>query len=120
MLASDEAALTDDRAGSDADADGGDVAFPSIRWRLQRRVDRVVHLARHDRGRLAEIMVSAAVVVVCTWLVLMTLHPGDVISTGTPPGVGLGMKPPQYLKAGDVVELGVQGLGQQRQDVIAD
>ena len=50
----------------------------------------------------------------------MTLHPGDVISTGTPPGVGLGMKPPRYLKAGDVVELGVQGLGQQRQDVIAD
>jgi 2-keto-4-pentenoate hydratase/2-oxohepta-3-ene-1,7-dioic acid hydratase in catechol pathway len=50
----------------------------------------------------------------------MTLHPGDVISTGTPPGVGLGMKPPRYLKAGDVVELGIQGLGQQRQDVIAD
>jgi 2-keto-4-pentenoate hydratase/2-oxohepta-3-ene-1,7-dioic acid hydratase in catechol pathway len=50
----------------------------------------------------------------------MTLHPGDVISTGTPPGVGLGMKPPRFLKAGDVVELGVQGLGQQRQDVIAD
>lgn len=50
----------------------------------------------------------------------MTLHPGDVISTGTPPGVGLGMKPPQYLKAGDVVELGIQGLGQQRQNVIAD
>ncbi|MEO5615700.1 MAG: fumarylacetoacetate hydrolase family protein, partial [Cypionkella sp.] len=37
----------------------------------------------------------------------MTLHPGDVISTGTPPGVGLGMKPPKYLKAGDVVELGI-------------
>lgn len=50
----------------------------------------------------------------------MTLHPGDVISTGTPPGVGLGQKPPHYLKAGDVVELGVRGLGQQRQDVIAD
>lgn len=50
----------------------------------------------------------------------MTLHPGDVISTGTPPGVGLGQKPPQYLKPGDVVELGVEGLGQQRQDVIAD
>ena len=50
----------------------------------------------------------------------MTLHPGDVISTGTPPGVGLGMKPPRYLKAGDVVELGVEGLGQQRQEVIAD
>ena len=50
----------------------------------------------------------------------MTLHPGDVISTGTPPGVGLGMKPPRYLKAGDVVELGVEGLGQQRQDVVND
>ena len=50
----------------------------------------------------------------------MTLHPGDVISTGTPPGVGLGQKPPHYLKPGDVVELGVQGMGQQRQDVIAD
>jgi 2-keto-4-pentenoate hydratase/2-oxohepta-3-ene-1,7-dioic acid hydratase in catechol pathway len=50
----------------------------------------------------------------------MTLHPGDVISTGTPPGVGLGQKPPHYLKPGDVVELGVPGLGQQRQDVIAD
>ncbi|WP_417524928.1 fumarylacetoacetate hydrolase family protein [Marinovum sp.] len=50
----------------------------------------------------------------------MTLHPGDVISTGTPPGVGLGLTPPRYLKAGDVVELGIAGLGQQRQDVIAD
>jgi 2-keto-4-pentenoate hydratase/2-oxohepta-3-ene-1,7-dioic acid hydratase in catechol pathway len=50
----------------------------------------------------------------------MTLHPGDVISTGTPPGVGLGMKPPRYLSPGDVVELGIAGLGQQRQDVIAD
>ena len=44
-----------------------------------------------------------------------TLHPGDVISTGTPPGVGMGMKPPRFLKAGDVVELGIDGLGQQRQ-----
>lgn len=50
----------------------------------------------------------------------MTLHPGDVISTGTPPGVGMGLKPPRYLRAGDVVELGIEGLGQQRQDVIAD
>jgi 2-keto-4-pentenoate hydratase/2-oxohepta-3-ene-1,7-dioic acid hydratase in catechol pathway len=50
----------------------------------------------------------------------MTLHPGDVISTGTPPGVGMGMKPPTYLRAGDVIELGIEGLGQQRQDVIAD
>jgi 2-keto-4-pentenoate hydratase/2-oxohepta-3-ene-1,7-dioic acid hydratase in catechol pathway len=49
-----------------------------------------------------------------------TLHPGDVISTGTPPGVGLGMKPPRFLKAGEVVTLGIQGLGEQRQDVVAD
>lgn len=50
----------------------------------------------------------------------MSLQPGDVISTGTPPGVGMGMKPPQYLKAGDVVELGIDGLGTQRQSVRAD
>lgn len=50
----------------------------------------------------------------------MTLHPGDVISTGTPPGVGMGMKPPRFLKAGDVVEPGIEGLGTQRQDVIDD
>lgn len=50
----------------------------------------------------------------------MSLHPGDVISTGTPPGVGMGMKPPRYLKAGDVVELGIEGLGTQRQIFAAD
>ena len=49
----------------------------------------------------------------------MTLLPGDVISTGTPAGVGLGMKPPQYLKAGDVVELGIEGLGESRQRVVS-
>ncbi|MES2798240.1 MAG: fumarylacetoacetate hydrolase family protein [Bacteroidota bacterium] len=49
----------------------------------------------------------------------MTLLPGDVISTGTPPGVGLGFKPPIFLKAGDVIELGIEGLGSQRQEVVA-
>jgi 2,4-diketo-3-deoxy-L-fuconate hydrolase len=49
----------------------------------------------------------------------MSLQAGDVISTGTPPGVGLGMKPPQYLKAGDNMRLGVQGLGEQHQKVVA-
>ncbi len=49
-----------------------------------------------------------------------TLHPGDVISTGTPPGVGMGMKPPSYLQAGDVVTLGIEGLGEQRQTVVAE
>jgi 2,4-diketo-3-deoxy-L-fuconate hydrolase len=50
----------------------------------------------------------------------MTLQPGDVISTGTPPGVGHGQKPPVYLREGNVVRLGVQGLGEQRQRVIRD
>jgi 2,4-didehydro-3-deoxy-L-rhamnonate hydrolase len=49
----------------------------------------------------------------------MTLLPGDVISTGTPAGVGLGMKPPKYLRAGDVVELGIDGLGESRQTMVA-
>ncbi len=49
----------------------------------------------------------------------MSLQAGDVISTGTPPGVGLGMKPPRFLKPGDVVTLGIEGLGEQRQQVIA-
>jgi len=48
----------------------------------------------------------------------MALEPGDVIATGTPPGVGMGMKPPMYLKAGDVVRLGGRGLGEQRQTVV--
>ena len=51
---------------------------------------------------------------------MFTLHPGDVISTGTPPGVGMGMKPPTYLKAGDVMELEIEGLGRQRQSVAMD
>lgn len=49
----------------------------------------------------------------------MSLHPGDIISTGTPPGVGKGMKPPTYLKAGDVVTLGIKGLGEQKQEIVA-
>jgi 2-keto-4-pentenoate hydratase/2-oxohepta-3-ene-1,7-dioic acid hydratase in catechol pathway len=50
----------------------------------------------------------------------MSLQPGDIISTGTPPGVGLGQKPPVYLRAGNVMRLGVQGLGEQRQQVVAE
>ena len=49
----------------------------------------------------------------------MSLQPGDIISTGTPPGVGLGQKPPVYLDAGDVITLGIDGLGQQTQLVVA-
>jgi len=58
----------------------------------------------------------------CAFLVsycsrVMTLEPGDIILTGTPPGVGMGMNPPRYLQPGDVVELGIDGLGRQRQVV---
>ena len=49
----------------------------------------------------------------------MTLRPGDIVTTGTPPGVGTGMKPPQFLNVGDVVTLGIKALGEQRQEIIA-
>ena len=49
-----------------------------------------------------------------------TLMPGDIITTGTPPGVGMGMKPPQYLEPGDVIRLGIEGLGEQEQNVVRD
>jgi 2-keto-4-pentenoate hydratase/2-oxohepta-3-ene-1,7-dioic acid hydratase in catechol pathway len=49
----------------------------------------------------------------------MTLLPGDIITTGTPPGVGSGMKPPKFLNVGDVVTLGIEGLGEQRQEIVA-
>ncbi|WP_405107648.1 fumarylacetoacetate hydrolase family protein [Phaeobacter sp. BS52] len=52
---------------------------------------------------------------------LMTLHPGDLIATGTPPGVGMGQKPdPIYLRAGDILRLGIDGLGEQRQHIVED
>lgn len=65
-------------------------------------------------------MVYGAAFLVSYLSQFFTLHPGDVISTGTPPGVGMGLKPPRYLKPGDVVELGINGLGSQRQVCVAD
>jgi 2-keto-4-pentenoate hydratase/2-oxohepta-3-ene-1,7-dioic acid hydratase in catechol pathway len=50
----------------------------------------------------------------------MTLMPGDLVSTGTPPGVGLGLNPPVYLQPGDVVEYGIEGLGTGRQRAVPD
>ena len=60
---------------------------------------------------------AAHIVWYCSQFFIM--EPGDVITTGTPPGVGLGMKPPQYLKSGDVIRLGIEGLGEQQQKVVA-
>ena len=50
----------------------------------------------------------------------MTLHPGDIIATGTPPGIGNGFKPPRFVKAGDEIQLGIEGLGQQQQTYVND
>jgi 2-keto-4-pentenoate hydratase/2-oxohepta-3-ene-1,7-dioic acid hydratase in catechol pathway len=71
-------------------------------------------------GQLMQNGSTATMIFNCQYIVhylsqYMTLEAGDVISTGTPPGVGLGMKPPVYLKAGDIVELSIEGLGSQKQ-----
>ena len=74
---------------------------------------------RMQTGTSAAMIFSVATVI--SYLSqMMTLHPGDVIATGTPPGVGMGMKPPRYLADGDVMELSISGLGRQRQRVSRD
>jgi 2-keto-4-pentenoate hydratase/2-oxohepta-3-ene-1,7-dioic acid hydratase in catechol pathway len=75
-------------------------------------------------GQRAQTGSTATMIFTCAEIVsylseFMVLEPGDVITTGTPPGVGLGMKPPRFLKAGDAMHLGVDGLGEQRQTVIS-
>ncbi|MCA3183147.1 MULTISPECIES: fumarylacetoacetate hydrolase family protein [unclassified Cupriavidus] len=73
---------------------------------------------RMQKGSTATMVFDVATVVSYVSR-FMTLEPGDLIATGTPPGVGMGFKPPRYLKAGDVMQLGIQGLGEQRQKVVA-
>lgn len=68
---------------------------------------------------------TSTMVFTCAYIVsylsrFFTLHPGDVISTGTPPGVGLGMNPPLYLKPGDRMQLGIDGLGEQQQTCVQE
>lgn len=71
---------------------------------------------RYQNGS-TETMVYGAAFLVSYLSQFMSLQPGDVIATGTPPGVGMGMKPPVYLRPGNVVRLGIEGLGQQEQRV---
>ena len=72
---------------------------------------------RRQSGNTRTMIFSAAHIVwYCSQF--FTMEPGDIITTGTPPGVGLGMKPPQFLKAGDTVRLGIAGLGAQTQKVV--
>lgn len=66
-----------------------------------------------------ELMIFSPAYIVSYLSQFMSLQAGDVISTGTPPGVGLGFKPPIYLKEGDTMHLGIEGLGEQNQKVIA-
>ncbi len=73
---------------------------------------------RFQTGNTATMIFSVAHIV--SYLSnFMRLEPGDVITTGTPPGVGMGKKPPVYLKSGDTMHLGIAGLGEQRQKVVA-
>jgi len=87
----------------------------------EKHLKNIVLLGAPKAGKtlLAEDMIFEVPFLISYISQFMTLLPGDVISTGTPAGVGLGMKPPQFLKAGDVVELGIDGLGESRQQVIA-
>ncbi|KJK05032.1 2-hydroxyhepta-2,4-diene-1,7-dioate isomerase [Burkholderiaceae bacterium 26] len=77
-----------------------------------------VNGARAQRGNTATMVFGVAHLVSYVSR-FMTLHPGDLICTGTPPGVGMGAKPPRYLKAGDTMRLGIDGLGVQTQTVAA-
>jgi len=72
-----------------------------------------------QRGNTKTMIFDVATIVSCV-SEYMTLMPGDIIATGTPPGVGMGIKPkPKYLKIGDVLSCGIEGLGEQRQQVVA-
>jgi 2,4-diketo-3-deoxy-L-fuconate hydrolase len=73
-----------------------------------------VNGTQRQNGNTATMVFSAPALVLYLSQ-FMTLEPGDLISTGTPPGVGVGMKPPRYLSAGDIVELEIEHLGRQRQ-----
>ncbi len=78
-----------------------------------------VNGVRHQNGN-TRTMIFKVDQIVSYLSQFMSLQPGDVISTGTPPGVGLGLTPPSYLEVGDEVRLGIEGLGEQRQTVIQE
>ena len=85
---------------------------------LLQRGDRAAFRELMQRSNTGQMIFSCAEIVAYLSR-FVTLMPGDVVTTGTPPGVGLGMNPPRYLQAGDVVTLGITGLGVQRQEVRA-
>jgi 2,4-didehydro-3-deoxy-L-rhamnonate hydrolase len=115
------------RGGSWDKGKGCDTFAPIGPWLVTRdevRDPQNLHIWLEVNGERRQDSNTGQMIFPCAHLVsyisqFMTLMPGDVICTGTPPGVGLGMKPPQFLKAGDTVRLGVAGLGEQCQKVVA-
>ncbi|MHB1359821.1 MAG: fumarylacetoacetate hydrolase family protein [Rhodocyclaceae bacterium] len=114
------------RGGSWDKGKGCDTFAPIGPWLVTRdeiRDPQALRVWSEVNGERRQDSTTAQMIFSCAHLIsyisgFMTLLPGDVICTGTPSGVGLGMKPPQFLKPGDVVRLGVEGLGEQSQKVI--
>ena len=122
-----ERAFQFDHGGQWVKGKGCDTFAPLGPWLVTRDAipdsqDLAMHLSvnghRYQNGNTRSMIFDVATLVshISRYMALL---PGDVISTGTPPGVGLGQKPPVYLKPGDVMELGIDGLGAQRQRVVA-
>ena len=115
------------RGGNWDKGKGCDTFAPIGPWLVTRdeiRDPQALRVWSEVNGERRQDSTTAQMIFSCAHLIsyisgFMTLLPGDVICTGTPSGVGLGMKPPQFLKPGDVVRLGVEGLGEQSQKIIA-
>jgi len=128
MLANDvsERAFQTERAGQWTKGKSHDTFFPCGPWLVTRDEiadPQALALGASVNGTVMQAGTTATMVYGVRFLVsylsrFMTLEPGDIVTTGTPPGVGMGMKPPRFLVPGDVVELTGQGLGMQRQRIV--
>lgn len=128
MLANDvsERAFQTERAGQWTKGKSHDTFFPCGPWLVTRDEiadPQALALGASVNGTVMQAGTTATMVYGVRFLVsylsrFMTLEPGDIVTTGTPPGVGMGMKPPRFLQPGDVVALTGEGLGMQRQRVV--
>lgn len=128
MLANDvsERAFQTERSGQWTKGKSHDTFFPCGPWLVTRDEiadPQALALAASVNGAVMQAGTTATMVYGVRFLVsylsrFMTLEPGDIVTTGTPPGVGMGMKPPRFLQPGDVVELTGEGLGTQSQRVV--
>lgn len=123
-----ERAWQTERAGQWTKGKSADSFGPIGPWLVTRdevKTPQKLHLWLELNGKMVqngstEKMVYGVAHIVAYLSNFFTLMPGDIITTGTPPGVGMGMKPPQYLKGGDKMRLGIEGLGEQRQKVVQE